>query len=299
VTLSADLPLTIVICSNRPDSLPGAVARTAAAIGPRDCLLIIADMPAQQFPTVPATSSLPSSCVRVICNEENQGLAYSRNKAMKEATTQHLVFLDDDIVLTAEALTQMRAALVAGAHVTGTRITAHLQGRRRPWFLTSGQLHYLGSHAPTRPATIWGGSFAIDSEHARLLGVAFDERLGRIGSSLASAEDTTFVREMTTRGATATVLHDAEVRHLIPAHRLTLAYLLRRAFWQGRSETRRNDARGGIRKEWDRNRSGDGARPVRAALAVLYTASVLLGACWEAMTRRRASAADTETRGDR
>lgn len=299
MTLGADLPLTIAICSNRPDSLPGAIARTATAIGPRDRLLIIADMPAQHLPALPTTSSLPLSRIRVICNEENQGLAYSRNKAMKEATTRHLVFLDDDIVPTAEALTQIRAVLAAGAHVTGTRITAHLQGRRRPWFLTSGQLHYLGSHAPARPASIWGGSFAIDSEHARLLGVGFDERLGRVGSALTSAEDTTFVREMTARGATATVLHDAEVQHLIPPHRLTLTYLLRRAFWQGRSEARRNDARRGIGKEWDRNRSGDGVPPMRTALAVLYTASVLLGVCWEVITRRRTGAGDTETRGVR
>ncbi|WP_181446573.1 glycosyltransferase [Streptomyces sp. NTH33] len=299
MTLGADPPLTIAVCSNRPDLLPGAVARTAAAIGPQDRLLIIADMPAQHLPALPTSSSPQLSRIRVLCNEENQGLAHSRNKAMKEATTRHLVFLDDDIIPTAEALARMRAALAAGAHITGTRITAHLQGHRRPWFLTSGQLHYLGSHAPARPASIWGGSFAVDSEHARLLGVGFDERLGRIGGSLTSAEDTTFVREMTARGATATILHDAEVRHLIPAHRLTLAYLLRRAFWQGRSEARRNDARRGIGKEWGRNRSGDGARPVRAALAVLYTASVLLGVCWEVITRRQTGATDAETRGGR
>lgn len=299
MTLGTGLPLTIVICSNRPDSLPGAVARTAAAMGPRDRLLVIADMPAQRLPALPTDGSLPPPGIRVICNEGNQGLAHSRNKAMKEATTQHLVFLDDDIVPSAEALTRIRGALSAGAHVTGTRITARLQGRRRPWFLTSGQLHYLGSHAPARPASIWGGSFAIDVEYARLLGVGFDDRLGRMGSSLASAEDTTFVREMTARGATATILHDAEVHHLIPSHRLTLSYLLRRAFWQGRSEARRNDARRGIGKEWNRNRSGDAARPVRAALALLYTGSVLLGVCREAITRSRTSAADAETRSDR
>ncbi|MFF7091768.1 glycosyltransferase family 2 protein [Streptomyces rubradiris] len=299
MTLGADLPLTVVICSNRPGSLSAAVARTAATMGPGDRLLVIADMPARNLPSLPACASPPPSRVRVICNQGNQGLAHSRNKAMKEASTQHVVFLDDDIVPTTEALTRIREALTAGAHVTGTRITAHLQGRRRPWFLTSGQLHYLGSHAPTRPASIWGGSFAIDVEHARLLGVGFDERLGRIGSSLISAEDTTFVREMTARGATTTILHDAEVQHLIPAHRLTLSYLLRRAFWQGRSEARRNDARRGIAKEWSRNRSGDGTRPVRAALALLYTASVLLGVFREAITWSRTSAADAETRSDR
>lgn len=298
MTAGADLPLTIAVCSNRPDSLPGAVARTAAVMGSRDRLLIIADMPARHLPALP-TSAPPPSRVRVICNEGNLGLAHSRNKAMKEATTRHLVFLDDDIVPTADALAQIRTALTAGAHVTGTRITAHLQGRRSPWFLTSGQLHYLGCHAPTRPASIWGGSFAIDSEHARLLGVGFDERLGRIGSSLTSAEDTTFVRGMVARGATATILHDAEVQHLIPDHRLTLSYLLRRTFWQGRSEARRHDARRGVGKEWNRNRSGDGARPVSTALALVYTGSVLLGVCWEAITRSRASATDAETGSDR
>ncbi|MEU0924593.1 glycosyltransferase family 2 protein [Streptomyces malaysiensis] len=298
MTSSADLPLTIAICGNRPDNLPGAIARTTAAMGPRDRLLIIADMPAQHLLASPTTASPLLPRVRVLCNEGNKGLAYSRNKAMKEATTRHLVFIDDDIVPTVEAVTRIREALAAGAHVTGTRITAHLQGRRSPWFLTSGQLHYLGSHAPARPVSIWGGSFAIDVEHTRLLEVGFNERLGRIGSSLTSAEDTTFVREMTARGATATILHDAEVQHLIPAHRLTLSYLLRRAFWQGRSEARRNDARRGISKEWNRNRSGAAPRRVRLALAVLYTASVLLGVCREAITRSQ-TAADAETRGDR
>ncbi|CAM5677766.1 hypothetical protein SALBM311S_02137 [Streptomyces alboniger] len=158
MTPGADLPLTIAICSNRPNSLPGAVVRTAAAMGPRDRLLIIADMPAQHLPALPTSASPPPSRFRVICNEGNQGLAHSRNKALKEATTRHLVFLDDDIVPTAEALTQIRAALTAGVQVTGTRITAHLQGLRRPWFLTSGQLHYLGSHAPARPASIWAAA---------------------------------------------------------------------------------------------------------------------------------------------
>jgi hypothetical protein len=67
---------------------------------------------------------------------------------------------------------------------------------------------------------------------------------------------------------------------VIDPSRLTLAYLLRRAFWQGRSEVRRHDTRHGISKEWERNRSGG-----RLALAVLYMASVLSGVCWEAVAR--------------
>lgn len=102
-------------------------------MGPRDRLLIIADMPAQHLPTLTHDAWPSPSRLRVICNETNQGLAHSRNKAMKEATTRHIIFLDDDITPTAYALKEMRDALTAGAHITGTRITAHLQGHHRPW----------------------------------------------------------------------------------------------------------------------------------------------------------------------
>ncbi len=136
----------------------------------------------------------------------------------------------------------------------------------------------------TRPASIWGGSFGVDLGQVRPLGVSFDENLGRVGASLASAEDTTFVRELVTRGAVAEAIHDAQVRHLIPVSRLSLAYLLRRAFWQGRSEVRRNDAWSGLAKEWSRNRGSEGGLP-GSALAGLYTVSVALGMCHEACLR--------------
>jgi len=113
-----------------------------------------------------------------------------------------------------------------------------------------------------------------------MLGISFDENLGRVGDDLASAEDTTFVRALTAQGVRREILHHVHARHLIDPSRLTLAYLLRRAFWQGRSEVRRHDTRHGISKEWQRNRSGG-----RLALAVLYMASVLSGACWEAVAR--------------
>ncbi len=268
--------ITVAICSNRPEDLAGAVARTARLLRSGDHLLIVADMPSGYVPPFPSGTT----GLRVLRNGANLGLAHSRNRALKEAVTRYVVFLDDDIAPTTPALERMRAALASGAHVVGTRITADFQGRRCPWFLTAGQLHYLGSHDPAGPASIWGGSFGVDVDQARLLGVAFDERLGRHGGSLASAEDTTFVRQLVSRGARAEVVHDAQVHHLIPPSRLTLSYLLRRAYWQGRSEVRRNDAWRGLAKEWNRN-SGNAPR----TLAALYTVCVFVGVCREAWAR--------------
>ncbi|MFE3874105.1 glycosyltransferase family 2 protein [Kitasatospora sp. NPDC059146] len=268
------LPLTLAVCSNRPRQLRAALLRLDHVLGPDDRLLAVVDTAVDAATAHSLTQTTTRAAL--LFNRATIGLSYSRNLVLKEAPTRHVVFLDDDIVPTVAAIDDLRVELEAGAHVAGTRITADLQGRRAPWWLTNGQLHYLGSHHPARPASIWGGCFALDRDHARLLGVAFDDHLGRVGTSLASAEDTTFVRRLAALGATATVLDTTQVHHLIPAQRLRPGYLTRRAYWQGRSEVRRGTARGGLHKEWNRNRSG--GRGVRsAALALLYTTAVLTG----------------------
>ncbi|MFJ7279797.1 glycosyltransferase family 2 protein [Kitasatospora sp. NPDC098663] len=276
--------LTVALCSNRPTLLLTALDRLPGVLGPNDHLVVVVDTAADAASQQRLAG--PADRRTVLFNGATIGLSYSRNLALKEAPTRHVVFVDDDIVPTTEAIEHLRAALSDGAQVAGTRITADLQGRRTPWWLTAGQLHYLGSHHPDLPASIWGGCFALDRDHARLLGVDFDSRLGRVGTNLASAEDTTLVRRLAQLGAATAVLHDTQVRHLIPAHRLRPGYLLRRAYWQGRSEVRRRTAGSGLLKEWGRNRSG-GPGLLPAALAVLYTAAVLAGTVRELLHRPR------------
>ncbi len=275
-------PITFAICSNRLSQLFPAAERTLRMLGEQDRLIIVVDTDATAFGSIP-----PHPALTVLHNDFNRGLAYSRNRAMKECETRHLVFIDDDIVLTRSAVDGTRAAFTAGADVVGTRITADFNGQGVPWFLTGGQLHYLGVHNPAMPASIWGGCLAVDVERARILGVEFDENLGRVGRSLGSAEDTTFVRHMLRKGAHSTVLHDIAVTHTIPVERLRFPYLLRRAYWQGRSEVRRNDARQGLLKEWRRNRHTQNASAIRsAALAVIYTSAVTAGILHEHLQAR-------------
>src|SRR5262249_44050816 len=81
------------------------------------------------------------------------GLACSRNRVLKECETRYVIFIDDDVIATREAVEGARTALSAGADVIGTRITADYQGRPQPWCLTAGQLHYLGAHSPAAPGS--------------------------------------------------------------------------------------------------------------------------------------------------
>lgn len=270
------VPITLALCSNRADRIPEATERFRSVLGEQDRLLIIVDTAVDTHATWPFDPSVDCR-VRVLHNGCNAGLSYSRNLAMKEAVSRYLVFLDDDITPTPDTIAALRTAFAEGIHVVGTRITADVQGHPEPWCLGPGQLHYLGCHAPGRPATIWGGCFGLDLDQVRLLGATFDERLGRRGRSLISAEDTTFVRALVARGALASVLDDVEVTHQIAASRLRLRYLLRRAYGQGRSEARRGTPREGLAKEWRRNLGDSRRDPRQTAYALLYTSAVFLG----------------------
>ncbi|HUZ26347.1 MAG TPA: glycosyltransferase [Streptosporangiaceae bacterium] len=268
--------VTIAICSNRPERLSMAVPRLAAAARRDDHLLIVFDGLLGDADAILTEHASPGRA-RLVSNETNRGLAYSRNRVMKECQTRHVIFVDDDVVIGSEVIEAIRASLARGAAVVGARVIADLGGRARPWHVTSGQLHYLGAHPPRGAVSIWGACMAVDIETARLLGVEFDEALGRVGATLCSAEDTTFVRAMVARGARQETLADASVRHLVDPGRLRLAYLVRRSYWQGRSEARRGDALHGLRKEWARNAAADAPSVQRIALAALYTASVIAG----------------------
>lgn len=122
---------------------------------------------------------------------------------------------------------------------------------------------------------------AFDVELARRHGFTFDAGLGRRGRGLQSGDDSTFVRRLVAVGGRVATVEDAHVLHQIGADRLRLGYLLRRAFWQGRSEVRRNDARAGLRKEWRRLADRSVPPHKRIVLVPMFLVAVTAGVLWE------------------
>lgn len=92
----------------------------------------------------------------------------------------------------------------------------------------------------------------VDAAFAQRERLRSDTRLGRTGHRLESGDDTTFIAAMKSAGAHEAVLDDVRVVHDVDAGRFTLHYILRRAYWQGRSEVRRGQPVAGLRKEWNR-----------------------------------------------
>ncbi|WP_308297032.1 MULTISPECIES: glycosyltransferase family A protein [unclassified Streptomyces] len=205
-----------------------------------------------------------------------RGLSASRNTVLREWADRHVLFVDDDVRLDASAVDAVRAAFRAGAHVVGARLRPPRELRRLPWFLSSGQFHLVGWHRDRGDIKIWGACMGVDADFARRQGLTFDLDLSRTGGNLQSGEDTSFIALMKEAGARECLLPEHAVVHDVDPGRLTLRYLLRRAYWQGRSEARRHQSVAGLRKELTRHRTAPESR-CTPLLFCVYGAATAIG----------------------
>jgi glycosyltransferase involved in cell wall biosynthesis len=277
-------PLSVAICTNRPWNTRYMLT-AAASLSAGDELLVVLDV--ADGDCADLADELGRRGARVLRNRGNRGLSYSRNRALAECAHRILVYLDDDITIGPETLDAIRGAAAAGAGIIGVLLVPVFP-TACPWWLTGGQYHYLGVHHGIHGARTWGACMAVDAVLARRHGLNFRHELGRRGRALQSGDDTSFLAELRGLGVTESFLTDVHAVHHVSPDRQRLSYLLRRAWWQGRSERRRRSLVSAIGKEWRRN-SGPGPasarRPHRIGLAIGYLAAVVAGGCYEAASR--------------
>jgi GT2 family glycosyltransferase len=184
----------------------------------------------------------PGVAVRYVV-EPALGAVHARNRGVREATGRVLAMLDDDVVPRPGWLAAVCAPVLAGAAVgAGGTVVLDPDVRRPGWFDEAGMGGYLTAHAldvEPRPLTedeiVVTANAAFDREAVRRIG-GFDARFGPRGRVQIVADDAHLVRELMRAGGTVLWLPDAVVVHDLPAERLSRRWLLRRAYWQGRSD---------------------------------------------------------------
>ena len=269
-----ELALTVCVCSARPVLVRDNVAAWESELAPNDELLIV-------FDGVEADIAGGRRSSRVAPPRSSSGLSAARNAALDQARLSHVVFLDDDAIAPRETLDAIRRAFVVdGAHVVGVRLVGAFPSGR-PMHLTDGLLHYVGVHAASTLGSVWGACFAVNCEFARAHGVAFRDDLGRRAGGLQSGDDTTFVAHMRGQGGVVVFLSDVAATHHVRPARACWRYLLRRAWWQGRSEVRRQNIKNGVRKELHRLSRGTRHPLGRVVVVGLFGAAVVVGAAYE------------------
>ena len=271
----AEDAITLAVCTNRMERFWHHLVSNRKALGPWDVALCIVD--SSSPPARSVLAALEQAGVSVVCNPCNQGLSASRNRALARCGTPYLLFVDDDATISPEVIDAVRDAFRRGAGAVGVRLQPPVELDLDRWFLGYGQYHYLALHRPDRRISAWGACMGVDVAAVRRASLTFREGLGRTGRRLESGDDTTFLRELVAGGCELALLDDAICTHHIAPERVRAGYLLRRAFWQGRSEIRRDNVRAGFIKELRRNLDCYAGDPLGVALGVVYLGAVVLG----------------------
>lgn len=190
-----------------------------------------------------AADRLPVRSVR----EEQQGLCFARNRAIQEARFEHLIYLDDDIVV---ASTWVRGYLQALESLNADAVVGPVNPvypREMPHYATSAVLRLISSTYSQKGAAmillpretsheISGCNFAVQKQVAIELG-GFDPRLDRVGSGLLSGGDWEFGWRLAGSRKRVVYHPDCAIQHIIAPGKLTRSYLRRRAFGDAVSGT--------------------------------------------------------------
>lgn len=186
-----------------------------------------------------------------VVKETSQGLSFARNRGALEARAPLVAFLDDDAVATpgwVDAVLRAFLSSPANTVAVGGRIELEWALPRPSWLPdeVTGWLGYFALPADRRemyPGTdnLRGGNMAID--RAALIEVGlFDTRLGRSKAGLMGNEEVEFQRRLERLGRYIAYSHDAVIYHLVHPERLHRRWFLRRAYDQGRSDVRLDQA---------------------------------------------------------
>lgn len=272
--------ITVSVAVTRLDQFKSLVASLTGQPEIGDRILVVLDgvSPEEAPDSILAANGQPLR-IDYLHHESMVGLSHCRNRILDQAPTRFLVFLDDDTVAAPDLIARYRRRFAEDQQVVGGRLCLPEHYPTWPAWLPRTYGSLLGIHQSE--AKIWGGNFGFDRQFALRHGISFAPSLGRYGQRLWSGDDTTFVKALEALGAR--VLFDPAIvaYHHIAISRFSLPYLLRRAYWQGRSEVLRKSIAMGLQKEFrrafGRHLPGSAYDLKRGAVGALLFASVVLG----------------------
>ena len=214
--------------------------------------------------------------VRYVAAPDSSGISDSRNRAVSETSTRHLVFVDADAIVTPGWAAAMRAAFdrVEGVAIVGARCSARWSEPPPRLFRTAPagdflSLFELGDEPLDVPRVV-GTSFAIDLE--RVPREPFRVDLGIGPESRLGGEEVDLCERVRAAGSRVRYEPEAHVLHAIRPGRATWRSMLRRAFHAGQEGRRLGHRLDPLPRQ---PRPAD--RVFQAAVAPAFAAGMLAG----------------------
>lgn len=254
--------ITVALCTwNRSQRLRMTL-KALTTIDRPDCeweLVLVDNASTDDTPIVAAEfgSRLPLRLV----HETQPGLSNARNRAVREATGDYVVFTDDDVLPERQWLASYAAAFGRwhDAVVFGGPIEPYFEGNPPSWLAPSlehigpvfGRQSFGSSPVALRPEMTGEGPYGANMAFRRsvLSGRAFDPALGVRQGTYGIGEETQLIRSILTQGGTGWWIPEASLRHVIPASCQNIAYVRRWIVGAGRTFSRPQWDKGDVTRE--------------------------------------------------
>ncbi|GHV54895.1 succinoglycan biosynthesis protein ExoM [Deltaproteobacteria bacterium] len=171
-------------------------------------------------------------------DEAAQGLSHARNRALKEAQTPWLAFLDDDARAYPDWVETILAVIAGGDFDAfgGPYYAWHRFGPPPAWFAPEwGAYAPLQAYGPLcAPAYISGGNCVVKKAAALAVG-AFPVTLGMHGEKrIAYGEETRLFESMKRAGYRLGFVPEMRIDHCVMPHKYTLRWRLASSYAGGR-----------------------------------------------------------------
>ena len=244
--MNKDLLVSIIICThNRSADVSDCLGALIPQIG-RQAEVILVDSASDPNDTAELKKLAMLYSVVKLTRVEEPGLSLARNCGVNLAAGEWVVFLDDDAVPFPDWLENLLAAVSAASPtqaVLGGGIYPrwpdgmsgeHLS-KRWKIFLSLAEDEEPGS--VTDGYAVHGANYAIRRRVLLDIG-GFSERLGRVGASLISGDDSLVTQSILDAGLGVGFDPSFKVYHKISRERLKISWIMRRSFWEGFSTIR-------------------------------------------------------------
>lgn len=189
-------------------------------------------------------ATYPDICIRYFL-ETTQGLSHSRNRGIREAKGDILIYVDDDAFVETEYLAKYADLFNRRPDVdaAGGPIVPYYESGKEPEWMTSHLRRlltaylYFGDSERYFPGRAFpgGGNAAYRKSVFDKVGL-FNPELGRNGENLGGGEEKDIFDRMKTAGMKVVYVPDCVLHHIIPQYRLEEDYFVRITEGIGTSE---------------------------------------------------------------
>lgn len=228
------IKLSVAICTyNRPDLL-------------RLCLEAVCPQLTQETELLVIDNG--SQSVRALCQEfdglryiaeGNTGLSFARNRAIKEAKGETVLYLDDDALADPNLIRVALNACDKYQLFGGVYIPWYHYGEPK-WYKEEYASNKMPYNQHTRLAKgeyLSGGIFAVKKNLLQEFG-GFNTDLGMSGTQVGYGEESELQDRMREQGIELYYLPDLIIKHVVAKYKLNVNWFLSASFQRGRDEAK-------------------------------------------------------------